>query len=127
MIEIHVHCLNRNKGKYSRDQLMNCSLAHCFHTLSADRLLAVTLLQSMPFSLSLIHTHTHTYTHTHTHTYTQPRIGLSKLSYTAATLNNRLVSQIIVLLNTELLIMVNFKFSCVCLIISIVYNIVSDL
>ena len=77
MIEIHVHHLCHNKDTYSLDQLMNCSLSHCFHTLSADRLLAVTFIQFMPLSL--------------THTHTQPRIGLSKLSYTAATLNIRLL------------------------------------
>ena len=65
MIEIHVHHLCRNKNKYSRDQLMNCYLPHCFHNLSADRLLAVTLLQFMPLSLTLIHTHTHIHTHTY--------------------------------------------------------------
>ena len=115
MIALHVHHFCRNKDKYSCDQLMKCSLphCHCLHTLSADRLLAVTLLQSLLLSLTLIHT--------------QPLIGLSKLSYTAATLNFRLLSQIIILLNIELLIVINFKFSCVYLIISTIFNILSDL
>ena len=53
MIEIYVHHLCHNKDKYSLDQL----ITHCLHILSADRLFAVTLLQSMTISLTLIHTH----------------------------------------------------------------------
>ena len=56
-------------------------------------------------------------------THIQPRIGLLKSSYTAATLSNRVVLQIIILLNTKLLIVVNFKFACVYLIINIIHNI----
>ena len=58
------------------------------------------------------------------YTHIQPRIGLSKLSYTAATLSKRVLVQIIILLNTELLIVVSFKRACVYLIISIKHNIV---
>ena len=64
-IEIHVHHLYRNIDKYSRDQLMNCSLPHCLYTQSADSLLAMFLQSMHSFTRALSHIHTHTHTATY--------------------------------------------------------------